>query len=329
MKLATYQDGSRDGQLIVVSRDLSQAHYATGIASRLQAVLDDWNFLSPQLQDLYDQLNSGRARHAFAFDPAHCLAPLPRAYQWVQASAYLPALERQHQAHAGQPPARWKTQVQLQQGCGDSFSGACADILLPSANAALDFGAQLAAISGDVRRGSTPEQALEGVRLLMLANQLTLPDIHAAETALGSGAVRSQPGTAFSPLACTPDEFGDAWRAGRLHLTLHCSINGRKVGLCDAGADMQFHFGQLLAQLASTRHVRAGSIIGSGALSNQDASKGYCRIADKRLLEQLQDGQARTPFLQDGDSLLLEMRNHLGQPVFGSIHQNITAANAG
>ena len=329
MKLATYQDGSRDGQLLVVSRDLSQAHYATGIASRLQAVLDDWNFLAPQLQDLYEQLNSGRTRHAFAFDPEQCLAPLPRAYQWVQAHAYLPALERRHQASASPPPPRWKTQAQLHPGCGDSFSGACADITLPTASTALDWGAQLAAITGDVRQGSAPEQALEGVRLLLLANPLSLPDLATFEAALGSSAVRSQLGTAFSPVAITPDELGEAWRGGRVHLTLHCSINGRKVGLCDAGADMQFHFGQLIAQLASTRHVRAGSIIGSGPISNQDASKGYCRIADKRLLEQLQDGQPRTPFLQDGDSLHIDMRTPLGQALFGSINQNVLAKAAG
>jgi len=324
MKLATYKDGSRDGQLVVVARDLSLAHYATGIAHRLQQVLDDWNFLSPQLQDLYDALNRVReggasaalARHAFAFDPRQCMAPLPRAYQWVNGSAY-----RNPSARPG--PANSASSPVLYQGAGDDLLGPCDELRCASEADGIDFEAEVAVITGDVRQGATPAQALDGIRLLLLANALCLRERTATELAQGLGPLQSRPATAFSPVAVTPDEVGAAWAQGRLELTLQTSWNGRKVGLCEAGPEMRFHFGQLIAQLSKTRRLRAGCIIGAGAVSNLDASHGYSCIADKRALETLQDGQPLTEFMKFGDTIRIEMKGRDGQSVFGVIEQEI------
>ena len=309
MKLATYKDGSRDGQLLVVSRDLSTAHYATAIADRLQQVLDDWNFLSPQLQDLYDTLNHGKARHAFPFDPRLCMAPLPRAYQWVNGAAYL-----QHEAPL------------MYQGGSDDLLGPCDEVVCASEALGIDFEAALAVITGDVRRGASAGQALDGIRLVMLANAITLRQLVPAEQARGAGLLQSKPATAFSPVAVTLDELGSAWDQGRLHLTLQSTWNGRRVGLCEAGPAMRFHFGQLIAHLCQTRNLRAGAVIGSGPMSNQDARHGYSCIADKRALETLQDGAPATDYMRFGDTIHIDMKGRDGQSVFGAIDQAIAAA---
>ena len=306
MKLATYKDGSRDGQLLVVSRDLSTAHYATGIADRLQQVLDDWNFLSPQLQDLYDTLNQGKARHAFPFEPRLCMAPLPRAYQWANGAGY-----RQHEAPL------------LQQGASDDFLGPCDDVVCATEALGIDFEAALAVITGDVWQGASAGQALDGIRLVMLANAVTLRELVPAEQARGAGLLQSKPATAFSPVAVTLDELGSAWDQGRLHLTLQTTWNGRRVGLCEAGPEMRFHFGQLIAHLGQTRNLRAGAVIGSGAVINQDARHGYSCIADKRALEILQDGAPTTGYMKFGDTIHIEMKGRDGQSVFGAIEQTI------
>lgn len=318
MKFATYKDASRDGQLLVVSRDLSSAHYATGIANKLQQVLEDWNFMSPQLQDLYEMLNSGKARHAFPFEPSRCMAPLPRAYQWVSSTAFSHHAELLRKAAGSELPGKLKAEPRLVQGGSDGFGGPCDELLAGGEALDLDFEAQIAVVTGDLPRGATPEQALAGVRLLMLANDVSLrrllPDF-----------LQGKPGAAFSPVAVTPDEAGDAWRQGRLHLTLQSTLNGRKVGMCEAGPEMTFHFGQLIASLCRTREVRAGSIVGSGAVSNQDPDRGYSCIAEKRALETLQDGKAKTRFMKPGDSLRIEVKGENGQSVFGAIEQKVAA----
>lgn len=319
MKLATYKDGSRDGQLVLVARDLSTAHYATGIANQLQPVLDDWNFMAPQLQDLSDALNSGKARHAFAFDPRQCMAPLPRAGQWAGACAY--------RSPAAPVPARPEAAPLMYQGGSDGFLGACDAVSLASEAYGIDFEAGLAVICGDVRLGATPAQALDGIRLVMLANELSLRHLLPVELARGLGPLQSKPAIAFSPVAVTLDELAfngtSAWDQGRLHLTLQSSWNGRKVGLCEAGPEMTFHFGQLIAHLCQTRPVRAGAIMGSGPVSNQDRSRGYNCIADKRAIETLQDGQPATEFMKYGDTIRIEMKGRDGQSVFGAIEQEI------
>jgi fumarylacetoacetate (FAA) hydrolase len=323
MKLATYKDGSRDGQLVVVSRDLTSAHYARGIATRLQQVLDDWNFLSPQLEELSQSLNHGKSRHAFAFDARSCMAPLPRAYQWVDGSAFINHVELVRKARGADVPESFYTDPLMYQGGSDDMLGACDDIACTSVEHGIDFEAEVVVITGDVAIGSTPEAAIDGVRLLMLANDVSLRDLIPAELAKGFGFVQSKPATAFSPVAVTPDELGSAWRHGRVHLTLESIWNGRRVGLCDAGPEMTFHFGQLIAHVCKTRNVRAGSIVGSGTVSNKDWSRGYSCIAEKRAIETIEGGAPKTGFMQFGDTIRIEMKGADGMSVFGAIEQKV------
>ena len=326
MKFATYKDASRDGQLLVVSRDLSSAHYATGIANKLQQVLEDWNFMSPQLQDLYEMLNAGKARHAFPFEPWRCRAPLPRAYQWVSSAAFTHHVALVRKALNVELPKSFKTEPLMVQGNGDSFSGPCDDVAVDDGKLLdIDFAAQVAVITGDLAVGASPDQALDGVRLLLLANDMSLRRLMSGEPAQGSGLLQGKPATAFSPVAVTPEEVGDAWLQGRLHLTLQSTLNGRKVGMCEAGPEMSFHFGQLISRLCKTRKVSAGSIIGSGPVSNQDASHGYSCIAEKRALETIEDGKAKTRFMKPGDTIRIEVKGKNGQSVFGAIEQKIVA----
>jgi fumarylacetoacetate (FAA) hydrolase len=328
MKLATYKDGSRDGQLLVVSRDLATAHFATGIASRLQQVLDDWNFLSPQLQDLYTTLNQGKARHAFEFVPEMCAAPLPRAYQWADGSAYLNHVELVRAARKSEVPTSFYEDPLMYQGGSDDFLGPRDDAPFASLDWGIDFEAEIAVITGDVSNGTPPEQAIEGIRLLMLANDWSLRHLIPNELAKGFGFFQSKPATAFSPVAVTPDELGAAWQGGRVHLTLRSTWNGERVGQCEAGPEMTFHFGQLIAHVAKTRNVRAGSIVGSGTVSNKDWSKGYSCIAEKRCIETIEGGAPKTPFMQYGDTIRIEMDGRDGQSIFGAIEQKVVPARA-
>ena len=332
MKLATYKDGSRDGQLVVVSRDLTTAHYATGIANRLQQALDDWNFISPQLQDLYDTLNHGKARHAFPFDPTLCMAPLPRAYQWADGSAYLNHVELVRAARGAELPESYFTDPLMYQGGSDDFLGAHDAIRVASEDFGIDFEAELAVVTGDVPMAATPEQGLDAIRLLMLVNDVSLRHLIPDELAKGFGFFHGKPSTAFGPVAVTPDELGEAWIEGRVHLTMQIDWNGRKVCRCDAGPDMRFHFGQLIAHAARTRRLRAGSIIGSGTVSNpgvekdgrREWPKGYGCIAEKRAMETIQDGAPKTDYMRFGDTVRIEMKGKDGESVFGAIEQNVS-----
>ena len=345
MKLATYKDGSHDGQLVVVSRDLSTAHYATGIANKLQQVLDDWGFISPQLQDLYETLNNGKTRHAFPFDPKQCMAPLPRAYQWADGSAYLNHVELVRAARDCDVPQSFYADPLMYQGGSDDFIGPNDNIVCASEAFGIDFEAEIAVITGDVRMSSSPEQALDGIRLVMLANDVSLRNLVPGELAKGFGFFQSKPATAFSPVAVTLDELvfngESAWDKGRLHLTVQSTWNGRKVGMCDAGPEMTFHFGQLIAHICKTRNVRAGSIIGSGTVSNKgvetkggkgekvkiDWPKGYSCIAEKRAIETIQDGKPKTDFMRYGDTIRIEVKGRDGLSVFGAIDQEVVALN--
>jgi fumarylacetoacetate (FAA) hydrolase len=323
MKLASYKDGSRDGQLVVVSRDLATAHYANGIATRLQQVLDDWNFLSPQLEDLSTALNAGRARHAFPFDPKQCLAPLPRAYQWLDGSAYLNHVELVRKARGADMPESFHTDPLMYQGGSDDFLGPCDAIVASTEAFGIDFEAEVAVVTGDVAMGTAPDAALDAVRLLMLANDVSLRHVIPPELAKGFGFVQSKPATAFTPVAVTPDELGEAWKGGRLHLALQTSWNGKRVGLCDAGPEMSFHFGQLIAHVARTRNLRAGSIVGSGTVSNKDWTRGYSCIAEKRAIETIEHGEPRTDFMRHGDTVRIEMKGADGASIFGAIDQDL------
>ena len=325
MKLATLKDGTRDGQLIVVSRDLRSAAIADAIAPTLQRVLDDWRFYAPQLAELYDALNAGRARNAFSFDARNCMAPLPRAYQWADGSSYVNHVELVRRARGAEMPAEFWTDPLMYQGGSDDFIGPCDDIVCASEAFGIDFEAEVAVVTGDVAMGASPEEALRAVRLVTLVNDVSLRNLIPAELAKGFGFFQSKPASAFAPVAVTPDELGEHWREGRVHLPLVVHWNGRKVGQPDAGTDMVFHFGQLIAHAAKTRNLRAGAIVGSGTVSNKDAKRGYCCIAEKRCLEMIEHGQASTEFMKYGDTVKIEMLDEAGKSIFGAIDQAVAS----
>jgi fumarylacetoacetate (FAA) hydrolase len=314
MKLATYKDGTRDGQLVVVSRDLSTAHYATGIASRMQQVLDDWGFMAPQLQDLYETLNSGKPRHAFPFNPALCMAPLPRAYQRLTGTAYA-----SHAVLLGEGDG----DLVVHQTASDALQGAHDPVLCANDNLGADFSAEIAVVTGDVPVGASADDALERIRLVMLSNAITLRNV--------THRVQSQAAASFSPVAVTLDELGDAWDYGCVHLTVQVAWNGRKVGMCDAGTDMTHHFGQLVAHASKTRALRAGTVVSSGTVSNAgfeqngttEWPKGYSCIAEKRAMETALDGKPTTDFMQFADTVRIEAKGKDGQSVFGAIEQEL------
>jgi fumarylacetoacetate (FAA) hydrolase len=314
MKLATLNDGSRDGQLAVVSRDLKTAHIADGIAPTLQAALDDWAFIAPQLVALYDELNAGRTRRPFDFDPARCMAPLPRAYQWADGSAYVNHVELVRKAKGAEMPDSFREEPLMYQGGSDDFLGPTDDIVLAHEEWGIDFEAEVAVITGDVKMGATPDEAIAQIRLLMLANDVSLRKLER---------LQSKPATGFSPVAVTPDELGDNWRGGKVHLPLRSTWNGRLVGQPEAGVDMVFNFPQLIAHLCKTRNARAGSIVGSGTVSNKDASKGYSCIAEQRCLETIEFGQPVTQFMRFGDTIRIEMLDEKGKSIFGAIEQKV------
>ncbi|MDM5178588.1 fumarylacetoacetate hydrolase family protein [Massilia sp. DJPM01] len=328
MKLATLKDGSRDGQLAVVSRDLKTMHVADGIAPTLQAALDDWAFISPQLGDLYQMLNSGRTSRSADFDPANCMAPLPRAFQWADGSAYVNHVELVRKARNADMPASFWEDPLMYQGGSDDFLGPMDEIVLAHEEWGIDFEAEVAVITGDVPMGSTPDQAFQQIRLLMLVNDVSLRKLIPPELAKGFGFLQSKPASSFSPVAVTPDELGEHWQDAKVHLPLRSTWNGKLVGQPHAGVDMVFNFAQLLAHLCKTRNARAGTILGSGTVSNKDAKRGYSCIAEKRALEMIADGVASTPFMLFGDTIRIEMLDGAGKSVFGAIEQTLKQAEA-
>jgi len=329
MKLATLRDGSRDGHLAVVSRDLSQAHFANGIAGRLQAALDDWDFAAPQLDELYRTLSDGKARHAFPFDPRLCMAPLPRAFQWADGSAYVNHVELVRRARGAEMPASFWTEPLMYQGGSDDLLGAHDEIACAAEEHGIDFEAEVAVITDDVALGSDAAQAGAAIRLLTLVNDVSLRNLIPAELAKGFGFLQSKPASAFAPVAVTPDELGDAWDGARVHLPLRVHWNGRQVGCANAGVDMVFGFPQLIAHLCRTRRVGTGSIIGSGTVSNQDAECGYSCIAEIRAREMIAGGAALTPYMKYGDTVRIEMVDGGGASIFGAIEQRVAAPRHG
>ncbi|MQA20878.1 fumarylacetoacetate hydrolase family protein [Rugamonas rivuli] len=326
MKLATLKDGTRDGQLMVVSRDLKTAQLADGVARTLQRALDDWTFIAPQLEAIYQDLNQGRARRSFEFEPQNCMAPLPRAFQWADGSAYVNHVELVRKARGAElPPSFWEDPL-MYQGGSDDFLGPTDDIALFHEEWGIDFEAEVAVITDDVPMGVTVDQAHQRIRLLMLVNDVSLRNLIPEELAKGFGFVQSKPATSFSPVAVTPDELDDAWKGGKVHLPLLSTWNGKLVGKPQAGVDMVFNFPQLIAHLAKSRNVRAGSIIGSGTVSNKDAKRGYSCIAEQRCLEMIAGGEPVTPFMAFGDTIRIEMLNGDGKSVFGAIEQTVKQA---
>ncbi|MYM68533.1 fumarylacetoacetate hydrolase [Pseudoduganella sp. FT55W] len=325
MKLATLKDGTRDGQLMVVSRDLKTAQLADGVCRTLQRALDDWTFISPQLDAIYQELNRGGGRRSFDFEPANCMAPLPRAFQWVDGSAYVNHVELVRKARGAEMPASFWEEPLMYQGGSDDFLGPTDDITLAREEWGIDFEAEVCVITDDVPMGSTADQAHQRIRLLMLANDVSLRNLIPEELAKGFGFLQSKPATSFSPVAVTPDELGDAWKGGKVHLPLLSTWNDKLVGKPQAGVDMVFNFPQLIAHLAKSRNVRAGSIIGSGTVSNKDSKKGYSCIAEQRCLEMIAGGEPVTPFMAFGDTIRIEMLDD-GKSVFGAIHQTVKQA---
>ena len=323
MKLATLKDGTRDGTLIVVSRDLKHALKADDIAPTLQAALDDWAYAAPQLIDRYDALNRAPGSRAFEFDPKQCASPLPRAYQWADGSAYLSHAERLRKARGAEMPKSARSEPLMYQGGSDAFLGPCDAIPLESEDWGLDLEAEIAVITGDVPMGIAKKDAGEYIRLLMLVNDWSLRNLAPAELAKGFGFFHSKPSSAFSPLALTPDELGSAWDGGKLALPLVVEVNGEPLGRPNAGADMQFEFPRLIAHAARTRPLAAGSIVGSGTVSNADPSAGTACIAEKRALETLAGGEPATPYLKYEDRVRIDMHDAEGHTLFGAIEQQV------
>ena len=323
MKLATLKDGTRDGTLIVVSRDLKHAIKADDIAPTLQAALNDWDYASPQLIDRYDALNRAPGSRAFDFDPRQCASPLPRAYQWADGSAYTSHAERLRKARGAEMPKGLRSDPLMYQGGSDAFIGPCDDILLESEDWGLDLEAEIAVITGDVPMAVPAKKAGEHIRLLMLVNDLSLRKLAPAELARGFGFFHSKPSTAFSPIALTPDELGPAWDGGKLNLPLLVEVNGEILGRPNAGVDMRFEFPRLIAHAARTRPLAAGTIVGSGTVSNADSSAGSACIAEKRALEIIAGGEPATPFLKFGDRVRIEMLDAADRSLFGAIEQQV------
>lgn len=323
MKLATLKDGTRDGTLIVVSRDLKHALKADDIAPTLQAALDDWDYISPQLTDRYDALNRAPGNRAFEFDARQCASPLPRAYQWADGLAYVNHLELMRKLRGADLPKSIRTELRMYQGGSDTFLGPCDDILLESEDWGLDLEGELAVVTGDVPMGIAAKKAGEHIRLLMLANDVSLRELAPAELAKGFGFFHSKPSTAFSPVAVTPDELGPAWDGGKVNLPLLVQVNGEVLGRPNAGMDMTFEFPRLIAHAAKTRALAAGAIIGSGTVSNVDRNSGSACIAERRALEAIDDGKPATPFLRVGDRVHIEMFDAGGSSLFGAIDQQV------
>jgi fumarylacetoacetate (FAA) hydrolase len=324
MKLASLK-GGRDGRPVVVSRDLTRAVVASGIASTLQAALDDWDRVRPHLEAIYRALNDGKAEGAFAFDEQTCASPLPRAYQWADGSAYLVHVELVRKARGAEMPKSFWTDPLMYQGGSDGFIGPRDQILAADEAWGIDFEGEVAVITGDVAEGSSIAEAEKSIRLVMLVNDVSLRNLIPNELAKGFGFFQSKPASAFSPVAVTTDELGNHWRDGKLHLPLLVQLNGKQFGAPDAGADMAFNFPQLIAHAAKTRSLAAGSIIGSGTVSNRDRAMGSACIAERRMLEQIEDGAAKTPFLKSGDRVRIEMKDEGGRSIFGAIEQDVRA----
>ncbi|WP_454255806.1 fumarylacetoacetate hydrolase family protein [Pseudomonas sp. Marseille-Q8238] len=322
MKLASLNQG-RDGVLLVVSRDLTRAVKVPQIAATLQAALDDWAIKGPHLEAMYQRLNHGLCEDAFVFDQADCHSPLPRAYQWADGSAYVNHVELVRKARGADMPESFWHDPLMYQGGADSFIPPHSPIQLGDEAWGIDLEAELAVITDDVPMGVSAAEAAEHIRLLMLVNDVSLRNLIPGELAKGFGFYQSKPSSSFSPVAVTPDELGDAWKDGKVHRPLVSHINDQLLGQPDAGTDMTFNFPTLVAHAAKTRPLGSGTIIGSGTVSNYDRSAGSSCLAEKRMLEIVEQGEARTPFLTFGDRVRIEMFDAAGQSIFGAIDQAV------
>jgi fumarylacetoacetate (FAA) hydrolase len=329
MKLGSIKQGGRDGTLVVVSRDLARAVRASGIAATLQRALEEWDATAPRLNALYDVLNAGTAETingepVFAVDFTQFAAPLPRAYEFVDGSAYLPHVERVRRARGAEVPESFYVDPLMYQAVSAGFYGPRDPILVRDEAFGIDLEAEVVVVTDDVPMGATPEAAARHIQLVGLVNDVSLRNLIPNELAKGFGFLQSKPRSALSPVFVTPDELGDAWRANKLHLPLLTHINDAWFGAPEAGVDMQFDFAQLIAHAARTRPLSAGTIVGSGTVANQDTSLGASCFAEKRTVETLEHGKPQTPFMKFGDRVRIEMRDRAGQSIFGAIEQTVT-----
>lgn len=334
MKLATLNTG-RDGSLILVSRDLTRAVPANDIANTLQQAIEDWATVAPQLEERYTALNAGTAKKAFDLDMGALHSPLPRTYHWADGSAYLNHVKLVRQARNAEMPETFWTDPLMYQGGGDCFLSPTEDIEAVSEEHGIDFEGEIAVITDDVPMAVTPKQAADHIKLILLVNDVSLRALIPGELAKGFGFFQAKPASSFSPVCVTPDELGDAWKDGRVHRPLTVHLNGEKFGEPDAGPDMVFGFPELIAHAAKTRYLGAGAIIGSGTVSNPDASGGpgtpisnggvgYSCLAEVRMVETILHGAAKTPFMRFGDRVRIEMFDLNGQSIFGAIDQQVT-----
>lgn len=323
MKLATRKNSSRDGELLVVSTDLKKAISAEPVAPTLQNALDNWQALAPQLQELSDALNRDQLFDVFEFDPQQCMAPLPRAYQWADGSAYVNHVELVRKARGATMPENFWHDPLLYQGGSDQLLGPYDPIRLSTEEWGIDFEAEITVITDDVPMGVTEQQAAKHIQLIMLVNDVSLRNLIPNEMAKGFGFFNSKPSSSFSPVAVTPNELSSSWKHSMLHLPLISTLNGNRFGEPNAGVDMTFSFAKLISHAAKTRSLCAGSIIGSGTVSNLDRSKGSSCIAEKRMLETLEHGAPKTAFMQFGDTIRIEMLDNHGQSIFGAIEQTV------
>jgi fumarylacetoacetate (FAA) hydrolase len=326
MKFATLADGTRDGRLVLVSRDLAGALPVPAVARTLQDALDRWVQVEPALRSLAADLEAGRASGVERFDPARALAPLPRSHHWVDGSAYVNHVELVRKARGAEMPPSFWTDPLVYQGGSDDFIPPTADAPFPSEEHGIDFEAEVAVVTDDVPIGTGAAAARSHIRLVMLVNDWSLRNLIPGELAKGFGFYQSKPATSFSPVAVTPDELGDAWDGGKVRLPLLTHLNGELFGRPDAGVDMTFDFPRLIEHVTLTRRLGAGAIVGSGTVSNYDRSLGSSCVAERRMLEQVEQGRPSTPFLRYGDRVRIEMLDRDGRSIFGAIDQKVVPA---
>ena len=322
MKFATLRDGTRDGQLVVVSRDNKRWIAAPSICKTLQAALDDWDAVAPALEVLYRDLNNNVAKGE-PFDSKKALSPLPRAYEWVDGSAYINHIALVRKARGAELPKTLRTDPLVYQGGSGTFLAPNQDIPLADESWGLDFESEVCVVLGDTPPATKAGDAAKYVRLVMICNDVSLRNLIPGELEKGFGFFTSKPSTAFSPIAVTPDELGESWRDGRVHLPLHTWYNGKLFGDPNAGPEMFFSFSELIQHITKTRAYTAGTILGSGTVSNEDRARGSSCLAERRMIEQIDDGKITTPFMKPGDRVAIEMFDKNGASIFGRIDQKV------
>jgi fumarylacetoacetate (FAA) hydrolase len=322
MKLASLKHG-RDGQLVVVSADLATAVRVGDIAPTLQSALDDWEAMLPKLEQVSDQLNAGDCADSFAFNPVDCAAPLPRSYHWADGSAYVTHVELVRKARGAELPASFWEEPLVYMGASDAFIGPRDDIEVETEEWGIDFEAEVVVITDDVPAGTRVDQASAYIKLIGLVNDVSLRNLIPAELGKQFGFYQSKPWTSFTPVLVTPDELGSAWDGHKLHLPLHATLNDTKIGSPNAGVDMTFDFPTLIAHCAKSRSLMAGTVIGSGTVSNVGSKDGSCCLAEVRCLETIADGNPSTPFMSFGDRIEIEMLDKTGATIFGKIDQRV------